>query len=62
VGVRVNLSPNGRYMVGTVALLVIGFALGSLSGVNLAVEPALAMLGGAATLLLLAARRGPNGS
>lgn len=53
-----GLTSTGRYVIGAAALLVAGFALGSLSGVQLAVEPALGMLSGAVVLLLLATRQG----
>jgi hypothetical protein len=57
-----DLTDNGRYVVGAMALLVAGFALGSLSEVRFTTESALAILAGAATMLFLASRRGRNGS
>jgi len=56
-----ELTPRGRDVLGSTALLVIGFALGTQSEINFTQETALALLGGAATLLFLAARRGRNG-
>jgi len=55
---RVALSRTGRAVVGATALLVIGFALGSLAGLELRTEHALGILSGAGVLLLLAARNG----
>lgn len=51
-----QLSDSGRVAIGALALVVAGFALGSL--VAIPTESALALLGGAATLLLLGSRRG----
>lgn len=42
----------------SVALIVIGFALGLVTDVSLNSEQTLALLGGAVTLLLLASRAG----
>lgn len=52
-----DLSPDGRLMVGTVALIVAGFALGAILRVGLTGEQALALLSAAGVLLLLVARR-----
>lgn len=52
------MSEPGRYVVGAVALMAIGFALAALAGIRLGVEPGLGLLGGAVTLLLLATRNG----
>ena len=56
-----DLTDNGRYAIGAVALLVIGFALGSLTRITFGQEIAVALLGGAAAMLLISARRGRNG-
>lgn len=56
-----DLTPNGRFVVGALALMVIGFGLAALAGTRLAPEAALPLIGGGATLLILASRRGRNG-
>lgn len=56
-----DLTDNGRWVVGALALIVAGFALGNMSRLQLAPELAASMLGGAAVLLLIASRRGRNG-
>lgn len=53
-----DLSEAGRGAVVAAALIVMGFALGTVSRISLTNESALALLGGSATLLLLALRRG----
>lgn len=53
-----NFSDAGRNTLGVLALLVIGFALGSL--VMLTVEEAAALAGAAVVLLLLTVRRGES--
>jgi hypothetical protein len=50
----VDISDAGRYVIGSLALIVAGFALGSLSRVGVSSDGAIAILGGAATLLVLA--------
>ena len=53
----VDMTPGGRVVALTTALLVIGYALGSLTGPLLTQEGSLAILSGAGALLLLAVRR-----
>ena len=57
-----DLTPNGRFVVGAAALLVAGFALAGIAGVQLRWEAGLGLLGAAVGLLLVASRRGRNGS
>ena len=52
-----DLTDNGRFVVGSLALIAFGFGLGSLTGPLMPTEGSLALVGGAATLLLLASRR-----
>jgi hypothetical protein len=56
----VDLTLAGRVALAALALVVAGFALGSLVGLRLAPEHALAMLSGAGGALILAARRTPK--
>ena len=61
VGATVALTPNGRIALGSLALLVAGFALGAIDRLAVTNEQALAMLAASATLLLIAGR-GRNGN
>jgi len=57
----VDLSPGGRIVLAALGLLAAGFAMGSLVGVSLSNDHALAILSGAAILVTLAARRPRRG-
>ena len=52
-----NLTPNGRIAVGSLALIAAGFALGAIDRLAVTNEQALALLAGAAALLIIASRR-----
>ena len=51
-----DLSPNGRIALGSLALLVAGFAMGCITRLAVTNEEALALLGVAGTLLFVASR------
>ena len=57
-----SLTENGRIAVGSLALIVAGFALGTIDRLAVTTDQALALLAGSATILLIAARRGRNGA
>ena len=51
-----DLSPNGRIALGSLALLVAGFAMGCITRLSVDNGQALALLGASATALLIASR------
>ena len=51
-----DLSPNGRIALGSLALLIAGFALGCITRLAVDNTEAIALLGASATLLFIASR------
>ena len=53
-----RLTDNGRIALGSLAMIVAGFALGTIDRLAVTNEQAIALLAGAATVLLIAGRIG----